>query len=342
MPDSTDSSVAPDSGLVLADHLSARGVFDHYRRTIGGTERTHWQVIYLKSQGKEIAQIADVTGYSERWILSVIARYNAHGPNALIDTPEATLVSSAHHRDLQRQSKELDTARKAQQEILAVSIPDHPDLEVAAFQRSAYELGGDYFDFHMGQSGALTVAVGDATGHGTRAGMMVIATKSLFTAFVEQDDLIELVRQLSQTLKKVNLRATYMHLTLGRYHDGQLDLVVAGMPPVLVYRAASGKVEEIVVKGVPLGSFVDFPYAVHAVEMAPGDTALLVSDGLTELVSPSGEMLSIERVREIFEEVAPRSADRIIRRLRKAGLAWRAESPLKDDVTLVVLKRRSS
>ena len=340
MTHSAESS-SPQVRVDLKPHLTPRGVFDHYRRTIGGVERTHWQVIYLKSQGKVTSEIAEVTGYPELWILDVIKRYNEHGPDAFVDHPEARLVPLADHDDLKRQSAELNTARKAQQEILAVSIPEHAELDIAAFQRSAAELGGDYFDFHLSDDDALTVAIGDATGHGTRAGMMVIATKSLFTAFAGEVTLLNLVRQLSRTLKKLNLRATYMHLAVGRYHGGRLELIGAGMPPVLVYRAASGQVEEAVVKGAPLGSFVDFPYEARIVTLGPGDAALLVSDGLTELVSPSGEMLEIRRVREIFAEVGSQSSDDIVEKIRQAGLAWRAECPLKDDVTLVVLKRRA-
>lgn len=324
----------------LAPHLSRMGVFDHYRRTISGLERTHWQVIYLKSQGKVISEIANVTGYPQSWILKVIERYNTHGPDAFVDQPQATVVPLEQHKDLKRQSAELDTARRAQQEILAVSIPEHPELDIAAFQRSASEVGGDYYDFQLGGDGILTLAVGDATGHGTRAGMMVVATKTLFTAFAGRGNLLELVRQLSGTLKNLNLRGTYMHLTLGRYHNGHLDLTGGGMPPVMVYRAASSKVEEAAIKGAPLGSFMGFPYTVHTINLASGDVALIVSDGLTELMSPSGEMLQIDRVRALFAEVADSSSDQIVERIRRAGLAWRAECELKDDVTLVVLKRR--
>ena len=326
--------------LPLAAHLSPMGVFDHYRRTIGGVERTHWQVIYLKSQGKRISEIANVTGYPESWILEVIQRYNEYGPDAFVDEPEATVVSLAQHRDLKRQSAELNTASRAQREILAVSLPDHPDLEIAAFQRSASEVGGDYYDFHLATDGSLTLAIGDATGHGTRAGMMVVAAKTLFTAFAGHGSLLDLVRQMSHTLKQLNLRATYMHLTLGRYHGGRLDLAGGGMPPVLVFRSESGRVEEVAIKGAPPGSFTGFPYKVHPVPLAPGDVALMVSDGLTELISPSGEMFQIDRVRPMFAELARSPCKDIIEGVRQAGLAWRAECELKDDVTLVVLKRR--
>ena len=328
-----------ESPIVLADHLSRKGIFDRYRRTTGAVERTNWQVIYLKSQGKVVREISNVTGYDRAWIQTLIHRYNAVGPDAFIVDPPPEMASAELQAEYKRKSGELDTARQAQQEMLQVQIPEHPELDMAAFLKTATEVGGDYYDFLLGQDGSITLAIGDATGHGTRAGMMVIAAKSLFRALAGDEDLLSLVRRMSGVLKDLRLRGTYMHLTLGRYHTDKLELVVAGMPPAMVYRAASQKVEDIVLKGMPLGSFTHFPYERRVVELKEGDAALLMSDGLTELVSPSGEMFEVDRIREIFCEAGPGTAANIISDLRKAGLTWRAERPLKDDVTMVVLKR---
>lgn len=326
--------------IALANYLTRRAIFDRYRRTTGATERTHWQVIYLKSQGKVVREIASVTGYDKAWIRSLIHRYNAVGPDAFIVDPPPEIASAELRAEYERKSGELDTARQAQQEMLQVQIPKHPELDIAAFLKTASEVGGDYYDFLTGNDGSITMAIGDATGHGTRSGMMVIATKSLFKALGGEEDLLGLIRRMTSTLKSLQIRGTYMHLTLGRYHVGKLELVVAGMPPVMVYRSATNEVEDVVLKGMPLGSFTQFPYELRVVELAEGDAAFLMSDGLTELVSPSGEMLEINRIREFFCEAGSGSAADIISDLRKAGLAWRADRPLKDDVTMVVLKRR--
>ena len=327
--------------IVLANYLSHKAIFDRYRRTTGATERTHWQIIYLKSPGKVVHEISSVTGYDKAWIRALIHRYNAVGPDAFIVDPPPEIAAAELRAEYERKSGELATARQAQQEMLQVQIPEHPELEIAAFLKTAGEVGGDYYDFLTGDDGSITLAIGDATGHGTRSGMMVIATKSLFKALGADEDLLSLVRRMSSTLKSLQLRGTYMHLTLGRYSASKLELVGAGMPPVMVYRAATKEVEDIVIKGMPLGSFTEFPYERRVVDLAEGDAAFLMSDGLMELVSPSGEMLQIDRIREIFGEAGSGSAVDIISDLRKAGLAWRAERPLKDDVTMVVLKRRT-
>ncbi len=325
--------------IPLANHLSSQKIFDRYRRTKGALARTHWQVIYLKSQGKIVRDIVEVTGYSEKLVRQIILRYNQEGADDFIDDKGFPEQAKS---DYLRKSSELDTARQVQQEMLATRIPAHPELEIDAFLKTATELSGDYYDFSLSDDGVLTMAIGDATGHGTTAGMMVIATKALFKDAADNCDLLALIRRMSRTIKRVNLRSTYMHITLARYHQGVLQLVGAGMPPVLMYRSKSQTVEDIVLKGMPLGSFTDFPYEQLELSLNPGDTVFFMSDGLLDLLSPCGDMLELDRVRKIFSEVGARSPSEIIAHIRKGGIAWRAGRPLKDDVTLVVLRRSLS
>lgn len=322
--------------IPLANYLSRQKIFDRYRQTTGALARTHWQVIYLKSQGKIVRDIVEVTGYSEDFVRQIILRYNEAGADDFIDDKGFPDQAKS---DYIRKSSELDTARQAQQEMLATRIPAHPELEIDAFLKTATELSGDYYDFSLSDDGVLTMAIGDATGHGTTAGMMVIATKALFKDSADDSDLLGLIRRMSKTIKSVNLRSTYMHITLARYHQGVLQLVGAGMPPLLMYRSETQTVEDVVLKGMPLGSYTDFPYEQLEIPLNPGDTVFFMSDGILDLQSPCGEMLQLDRVRKIFAEAGTRSPSEIIAHIRKGGIAWRAGRPLKDDVTLLVLQR---
>ena len=346
--------------LTLADHLAPSAIYERYRQATQAVQRTHWQVIYLKSQGKSTGEIAEVTGYSKAWIRRLIHRYNQSGPDAfarprtlapgVVPVETVKKLEADHARKVEavkqleadhaRKSEELHTARQVQLSMLTPPVPDHPDLTIGVFMKTASELGGDYYDFHHADDDTLTVAIGDATGHGAKAGMMVTATKSLFKAMGHHPDLLGLVRSLTQTLKSLNLPGLYMHMTLGKYNDGQFHLVAAGMPPILVYRAATGLVEDVVLKGMPLGSFPDFPYQQCTVSLAPGDTVLLMTDGYLELLNEQGEMLEDSRVRALFEEAAGETPDAVIAHLRQAGNAWANNRPLNDDVTFVVLKRK--
>ncbi len=80
----------------------------------------------------------------------------------------------------EQRAKELEEARQLQLSMLPKNVPQLPDLEIAAYMKTATEVGGDYYDFHVADDGTLTIAIGDATGHGLKAGTVVTATKSLF------------------------------------------------------------------------------------------------------------------------------------------------------------------
>jgi len=326
--------------IPLEEHLTRRQIFDRYRRSLGAEERTYWQVIYLKSLGKVYSEIAQVTGFDPVWVRQLIRRYNEVGPDTFATDLPPALASPEQQADYARKTQELVKAGNAQQALLSPPIPDHPDLEIAAFMRTAYEVGGDYYDFNSGPDNALTIAIGDATGHGIVPGMMVAATKTLFILLGQSPDLLDTIRTTSKTLKALNLRGLYMHLTLGRYHEGTLSLVAAGMPSPFHYQKVPETVHQIMLKGAPLGSFTSFPYGRHNVNLAPGDAILLVSDGVTELVNPAGEMFMSDRVQRVFEECCDRSAQDIVHTIREAGRAWRAEQPLQDDATILVLKRK--
>jgi serine phosphatase RsbU (regulator of sigma subunit) len=238
----------------------------------------------------------------------------------------------------ERRALELEEARQLQLSMLPASVPELPGLEIAAYMKPATEVGGDYYDFHVGEDGTLTVAVGDATGHGLKAGTLVTATKGLFNAFAEDPDIPTIFRRSSRALKRLNLRYLYMALMLAKMKGDRMRISAAGMPPALVYRGATGEVVEIVIRGLPLGSATAFPYEEREVELAPGDAILLMSDGFPERFNASGEMLDYDRAGRVLAEVADRSAAEIIEHFVQAGEEWAGGQPQGDDVTFVVVK----
>jgi len=238
----------------------------------------------------------------------------------------------------QRRAQELEEARQLQLSMLPQTLPQLPDLDLAVYMKPATEVGGDYYDFHLDEDGVLTVVLGDATGHGLKAGTMVTAMKSLFMTLGHESDLIKIFRQSNQALKRMNLRQIYMTLLLVRINGPRLSICGAGMPPVLIHRAATQQVEEIDLKGMPLGSVPDFPYELRELALAPGDVILLMSDGFTERFNPRGETLGYEQAKTVLAEVAPQSPPDIIQRFVQAGDAWANGEPQNDDTTFVVVK----
>ncbi len=246
---------------------------------------------------------------------------------------EQTLLRTEYDR----KSEELEEARRFQLSLLPKALPEHPGFEIAVSMRTATEVGGDYYDFHLAGDGALTAAVGDATGHGARAGTMVTAVKSLFSAFAGQREPRELLDDAARAVRRMELGRMAMGLVVARLRDGALVLSSAGMPPVLVYRGASGTVEEIALQGMPLGGFA-FDFEERRLDLIAGDAILMMTDGLPELANAAGDPLGYPQVRALFEELGDRNPQEILAGLNRAAEAWTAGQPPKDDITLVAIR----
>lgn len=239
-----------------------------------------------------------------------------------------------------RKSRELEEARELQLSMLPKKLPQLPNLDIAVFMQTATEVGGDYYDFHVALDGTLTVAVGDATGHGMKAGTMVTAAKSLFSSYASNEDLAYTFSEMTRCIKHLDMHMVSMCLTLLKIQHDKLRLSAAGMPPALFYNYDQRLVEEITLKGMPLGTVSNFPYEQRDIEIRSGDSILLMSDGLPELMNENKDLFGYSKVKEIFSGVADRTPERIIDELKKSASDWVKGKDPNDDVTLVVIKAK--
>ena len=117
-----------------------------------------------------------------------------------------------------------------------------------------------------------------------------------------------------------------------------MQIAAAGMPFAMLYRAENGNVEEIVLKGMPLGGLADFPYQEKKFNLNTGDSILFMSDGYPEMFNEKDEMLGEEQTKSLFEEIAQEHPERVIEHLVDAGKKWAKGRAQEDDVTFVVMK----
>ncbi len=251
---------------------------------------------------------------------------------------EEEIARKVLEADNARKTRELEEARKFQLSMLPNNVPSVPYLDIAAYMKPATEVGGDYYDFHSNGNGSLTVAVGDATGHGMKAGTMVATTKGLFSASGSSMESLEFFELCTRTIKEMHLGNLYMALMIARIHQGKMTVASAGMPPILIWRAATNSIEDIVLKGMPLGAHAGFPYAERETLLEPNDAVLMMSDGFSELFNHQRELIGTARVKELFKETADQSPNVIIDHLTNEGEKWRNGEPVHDDITFVVLK----
>jgi ligand-binding sensor domain-containing protein/serine phosphatase RsbU (regulator of sigma subunit) len=237
-----------------------------------------------------------------------------------------------------RKTKELEEARLLQLSMLPKELPQLPNLEIAAFMRTATEVGGDYYDFIVQESGVLNIAFGDATGHGLQAGTMVTLMKGFFTSDSSKLGLNEFMSHCTRVIKDIKLGRILMSFSYLKIDKNKLEIASAGMPPVFYHHKETNQVEEIIIKGMPLGAMRNASYNTVQMELKSGDTILLLTDGLPEQMNPNEEMFDYSRVKKHFNEIIENSPNTIIEKLVEAGDSWMNGRVQDDDITFVVIK----
>ncbi|TNE71673.1 hypothetical protein EP331_09030 [bacterium] len=263
---------------------------------------------------------------------------------------EAELKAEMIERESKRKTDELEEARKIQQTFLAQSYPKSNYVSFAATQETASEVGGDYYDFFSRPNGVIVAAVGDATGHGVGAGLMVSATKASLLS-INNDDLLEISAQLNKVLKQVNRhRRLNMALMLAEFiplseTEIQVDLCGGGMPPVIIVRM-SGDVEEIIIEGLPFGVMGMAKYERKTIKLYKNDVLILFSDGLPERPDKQDIQLGYEEMMTEFKKLADLyiaqpevwTSENILKSIIDFSNLKAQNAPLDDDLTLLVAK----
>jgi len=239
-----------------------------------------------------------------------------------------------------RRGQELEQARQLQVSLLPASRPQLLASDIAWQMETATEVGGDYYDYSLTDDGTLTLCVGDATGHGMDSGVVVTGTKSLFQTFADAPSITDSLTIMSKSLKGMNLPRMGMAMTFLRMRNHACSVSSAGMPPVMIYRAGTGEVEEVEVSGFPLGLSATATYQEESFEVSPGDVILMLTDGLPERLNPKDEYFDYDRTKALFAVAASGPPEAICDALLKGGEDWAEGRPQDDDITLVVLKAK--
>ena len=148
----------------------------------------------------------------------------------------------------------MEEAREFQQAMLPSEMPITDDYEMVGFQKTATEVGGDFFDFMQKEDGRWVAICGDATGHGLTSGNVVSITKTAMSSLVEEDP-VPTLDSLNKTLLNMNIGLNRMCLNIASIGKDSIRFSSAGMPPAYYYSAEKRELEEILVGALPLGSF---------------------------------------------------------------------------------------
>jgi serine phosphatase RsbU (regulator of sigma subunit) len=239
-----------------------------------------------------------------------------------------------------RKTMELESARNLQLSFLPKEIPVSDSLDVGFYMNTATEVGGDYYDIISGNNGTITIAVGDATGHGVKAGIMVAIVKGLLHELNSDLTSAEKLYRINNVIRSMQLGNLYMGLILLKIDNLCIDISSAGMPPALLYKAEENIIEEIIIKRMPLGATNKMKFETRKVNLKPGDILLILSDGLSELFNNQMEMFDYSRIKEILMKNAGKTSAEIICELKTAADIWRDGIDQADDMTFMITKCR--
>jgi sigma-B regulation protein RsbU (phosphoserine phosphatase) len=236
---------------------------------------------------------------------------------------------------------DLELSAKVQKALLPQQVPEIPGLELAAFSRPAEYVGGDYFDFFRFQDGSHGLVIGDVMGHGIAASLLMASLQaSLRTLAPDYDSPAEIVRRLNSIFHH-NIHLTkFVTLFLARYDPKTRSLTYsnAGHNPPLLYRSQSngtGPLSWLAPTGAAIGLVENTQFGEETVILAPGDTLLLYTDGVTEARNPQKEEFGQERLVELVRQGSNRSAQALVREVRNGLEAFTDGQPLADDTTIV-------
>ena len=244
-------------------------------------------------------------------------------------------------QERERIEQELRVARLIQQTLLPKSVPRLPGYDVAAYYRPAREVGGDFYDFLELEDGRLGLVVGDATGHGVPAALMMANTQSVLRAVAQRGGsepgrILAEVNEVLRSYIPPSMFVTCFYAILDP-KSGTLRYANAGHD--LPYLWHGCDCEELRARGMPLGLMPGMSYEEKEMVLDTGEGVLFYSDGLVEAHNPEGEMFGFPRLRALVAQHAEEEKalrDFLMKELHSfTGEEWEQE----DDITLVTLQR---
>jgi serine phosphatase RsbU (regulator of sigma subunit) len=246
----------------------------------------------------------------------------------------------------ERIEQELLVARRIQQASLPEEIPELEGWQISPHYQPAREVGGDFYDFFELPNGRLGIVVGDATGKGVPAALVMSTTCGMLQLAAQALDSSspgEVLARVNETLVAripANMFITCFYGVLDP-ESGRLHYANAGHDLPYLHRA-SGEAEELRATGMPLGLMPGMGYEEKETVLEAGEVALFYSDGLVEAHNPKGEMFGFPRLRRLVAKYGEERSlgETLLEELYSftGGEGWEQE----DDITLLTLKRSAA
>lgn len=258
---------------------------------------------------------------------------------ASIRVENASLLEERIERE--RMEYELELATEIQQRFQPSSPPIVEGYEFQGISFSCYEIGGDYYDFIERHDGKMLIALGDVSGKGTAAALLMSCVHAAMHAQVSAnstlDHTISSVNQYLADNTPANRFVTLFATELDP-KSGHLRYINAGHNPPLIARA-DGTIVQLSSGGFPLGIMPGAEFEIGETHLKPGEALVIYSDGVSEANSPKDEEFGMERLIEVVGKHFRASAAGLRDKVESALSEFTQTAPANDDITLVIVKR---
>jgi serine phosphatase RsbU (regulator of sigma subunit)/CHASE1-domain containing sensor protein/anti-sigma regulatory factor (Ser/Thr protein kinase) len=238
--------------------------------------------------------------------------------------------------------QELGTARSIQHALLPKDLPLLEGWKIAYHYQPAREVGGDFYDFLRLDDGRVGLVIGDVSGKGIAAALVMANTQSVLRAVARRGNIApgRVLAEANEVLYAYIPSGTFVTCFYGVLdpESGRLVYANAGHDPPYLQR--DGDAQELKARGMPLGLMPDMPYEEEEADLVAGDDLLFYSDGLVEAHDPEGEMFGFSRLRKlIMAQSADNGEELVDYLLAELTRFTGTDSEQEDDITLVILQR---
>lgn len=236
---------------------------------------------------------------------------------------------------------ELRQAAEIQRGLFPLDSPSFPGYDIAGLSVPCHAVGGDYFDYVHLQGGRLGVLLGDVSGKGLSAALLLAGLQARVHLLAEQSSTAdELMCKLNPRIAAAWPGNRFMTLCIFVFEPatGEFTYCNAGHNPPFLLRS-SGQVETLTVGGPVMGILKNAPFSAGSGVLHPGDTILLYTDGASEAENPAGKDLGEDGVLQLFQDAGPMPPADLIRHVYRAVSDHLSGAPAADDCTLLAIRR---
>ena len=254
----------------------------------------------------------------------------------------SAIAEEIAHRE--RLNREVEIAREVQERLFPQTLPPITGIEYAGACRPALGVGGDYYDFLALPGGQLGIAIGDVSGKGIAAALMMASLQASLRGEATRapENLAALVGNVNHLVYEASAANRYATFFYAQYNPATrlLTYVNAGHnPPLLLHRSGTDwQVSRLDSGGTVVGLLETFPYQQAAVSIAPGDVFVAFTDGISEAMNGADEEWGEEKLIETIKACDGTTPSQIITRIMQAADSFVAGAKQHDDMTLVVLR----